>query len=195
MRVFMLLDRSGSMASLMQEAIGSINGYVGKLVGDTKVVLAAFDNIDYTVIRNTTVKGWKDITAEEVSPRGSTPLYDSAARILHHAIDENDEKTYIVIMTDGEENMSRHFNQIAVKALLAEVEEKNWEVIFLGANFDKVAHQASAMGLGLEKTINFAKGNMAAEFNNLASYTTAYATAGTRSVFTDSDRVRAAKKN
>jgi hypothetical protein len=195
MRVFMLLDRSGSMSSLMSEAVGSINGYVGKLAGDTKVVLAAFDSIDYTVIRNTTVKGWKDIHAEEVSPRGSTPLYDSAVRLLHHAIDENDEKTYVVIMTDGEENMSRHYNQAAVKALLAEVEKKNWEVIFLGANFDKVAHTSAAMGLGLEKTINFAKGNMAQEFTNLASYTTAYATAGTRSVFTDSDRTRAAKKN
>ena len=190
----MLLDRSGSMASLMQEAVGSINGYVGKLFGDTKVVLAAFDSIDYTVIRNTTVKGWKDITTQEVSPRGSTPLYDSAARILHHAIDENDEKTYVVIMTDGEENMSRHFNQAAVKSLLAEVEAKNWEVIFLGANFDKVAHTSAAMGLGLEKTINFAAGNMAAEFNNLSNYTNAYAATSARSVFTDSDRTRAAKK-
>lgn len=35
MNVYILLDRSGSMSSLWNEAIGSINGYVETILGNT----------------------------------------------------------------------------------------------------------------------------------------------------------------
>jgi len=192
MRVYMLIDRSGSMQNLVEEAVSSINGYVKALDKKIEVFLAAFDTISYDVIRNTTVGKWKDINVDEVSPRGGTPLYDSAARVVLRALEDNSDRAYIVFMTDGEENMSRKYNQSEVKALLAQAENKNYEVVFLGANFDKVGFQATNIGLGGDKFINYAKGNMTSELNNLATATMAYASGGTRTSFSDADRTRAA---
>ena len=51
MNVYILLDRSGSMASLWEEALGSINGYVSKLPKKTKVHMATFDSVSHDIIR------------------------------------------------------------------------------------------------------------------------------------------------
>lgn len=193
MNVYMLLDRSGSMDSMWKEAINSINAYVNELPGNTEVFLAVFDSISYEVARNTTAKKWKDISPEEFSPRGSTPLYDSAARLLWRAMDDNPEKAAFVVMTDGEENMSRNFNQTAVKILIAEAEAKKWQVIFLGANFDRVGDQASRVGLDSTKFMNISAGNMGGSMRGLAAYTTAYAATGAAINLSDQDKFNAVK--
>lgn len=193
MNVYMLLDRSGSMESMWKEAINSINAYVNELPGNTEVFLAVFDSISYEVARNTTAKKWKDISPEEFSPRGSTPLYDSAARLLWRAMDDNPEKAAFVVMTDGEENMSRNFNQTSVKSLIAEAEAKKWQVIFLGANFDRVGDQASRVGLDSTKFMNISAGNMGASMRGLAAYTTSYAATGAAINLSDQDKFNAVK--
>ena len=71
----MLLDRSGSMTSLWDEAIGSINGYVSALEDpDTQVYLAVFDSLSYDVLRECKAMDWDAVLPSEVAPRGSTPL-------------------------------------------------------------------------------------------------------------------------
>jgi uncharacterized protein with von Willebrand factor type A (vWA) domain len=107
MKVYLLLDRSGSMTTLWDEALGSINGYVAKLKPTTKVVLAAFDSVSYDVIRDTKVSAWEDVTKTEVWPRGSTPLNDSVVRLVNRCLEDNPKKAVLVVMTDGEENCSR----------------------------------------------------------------------------------------
>jgi len=200
MRVYLLLDRSGSMANQWTDTLGSINAYVTELTGDTNVYIAAFDSgynndVSYDVLRNTTVKAFKPISTSEVSPRGGTPLYDSAAKLLDHAFAEGSEKAYIIFMTDGYENTSKKFNQTAIKEKLARAEDRNWEVIFLGANFDKVTDQATAMGLDFSKSYNITTNNLKAEMQNLATATCSYAAVGARTVFTADDRLRATKKD
>lgn len=190
----MLLDRSGSMSSLMAEAVGSINTYVKNLPASSNVFLASFDDTAYEEVRNTTSNGWDELKASEVTPRGMTPLYDSAGKLLDRAFKENPEKAYVVIMTDGHENCSKEYTQASIKAKLAMAEAKNWEVIFLGANFDSVSSVAAGLGVGIAKTINFGVNNFNFEMNNLAAATTAYATTGARTTFSDADRTRAAKK-
>lgn len=194
MNVYMLLDRSGSMESMWKEAINSINAYVSELPAKTNVFLAVFDSMGYDVARNTTAKEWKDISAEEYSPRGSTPLYDSAARLLHRAFDDNPDKAAFIVMTDGEENMSRNFNQSAVKALIADAEKRKWQVIFLGANFDKVGDQAMAVGLQSNKFMNMTAGNMQGSLRTLGAYTTAYASGASADInWSDQDKFNAVK--
>ena len=76
--VYILLDRSGSMQTLWDEALSSINLYATKLDSTTKVVLAAFDSESFDVLRDTTVAKWKDVSRDDAVPRSMTPLYDSA---------------------------------------------------------------------------------------------------------------------
>ena len=193
MNVYLLLDRSGSMQTLWTEAIGSINGYVSNLPKDTNVTLAVFDSISYDLIRNTKAKSWEEVSAEEVSPRGSTPLYDSAARLLWRAFDDNPKRAAFVVMTDGEENHSKNFNQSSVKQLIQQAEAKDWQVIFLGANFEKVGDQAQRVGLQTDKFMNISAANLRGSMNDLAVYTTSYATTGASINLSDADKMKAVK--
>jgi hypothetical protein len=176
------------MKNLWTEALGSINGYVEKLPKETDVYMAVFDN-DYDVVRQSKAGSWKPVTNEEVSPRGMTALYDASARIMQRAIDDNAEKTVVVVMTDGEENSSKNFRQSDVKNLVSKFDAKKWELIFLGANFDKVGDVALAYGKGFDKFTNMTSGNMNDFMSrSLATSTTAYATMDVAMSFTDEDK-------
>lgn len=189
MNVYILLDRSRSMESLWEEALGSINGYVKGLAEDTKVYLAVFD-YSYDVIRNTTAGKWVKVTREDVEPRGGTRLYDSAARIIHRAMDDNNEKSVVVIMTDGEENSSINFKKDQIKALCDQYEARNWQLVFLGADFEKVTDVATTQfGRAFDKSLNLKKEHMAKYVSqNLAASTMAYASTGRGMTFTENDR-------
>lgn len=191
MNVYILLDRSGSMQNQWGEAINSVNAYVKELPKDTNVFLAAFDH-DYNVVRNTTAKNWDPINREEIAPRGNTRLFDSAARVMYRALDDNAEKTVIVVMTDGEENASLNFKQSDVKALADTMDKKKWELIFLGANFDKVSDVAiNNFGRQSNKFVNMTTGNMTGTMTDLAFRSTAYATMDSAINYTAEDKLRA----
>lgn len=137
-KVFILLDRSGSMDTMWNEALGGINGYV-KGIKNADVMLATFDSVSYDVIRNVNVDDWKTVTVEDVQPRGGTPLLDSAGRMLHTVLDSGAEKAILVVVTDGYENASSKFSKGEIANLTKKLtEDKKYEIVFLGANFDKV---------------------------------------------------------
>jgi hypothetical protein len=187
------------MASQQSDTLGAVNAYVNELNGDTNVYVVAFDSgyngdLRYNVLRNTTKNGFTNITESETSPRGGTPLLDSMGRLLDHAFAESPEKAYIVVLTDGYENTSRKLTKEVIREKLARAEDRNWEVIFLGANFDSVTDQAAAVGLKLSKSLNISTANLADEMKFMATNTMAYASCGARTEFTMSDRSRAAKK-
>jgi len=191
MNVYVLLDRSSSMQKQWSEAINSVNAYVNELPNDTNVFLAVFDH-DYNAIRNTTAGEWIPVSTVEISPRGNTRLFDSAARIMYRALDDNAEKTVIVVMTDGEENSSLNFRQADVKALANTVDAKKWELIFLGANFDRVSDVAvNNFGRGKEKFMNMTTGNMVGAMADLGTRSTAYFASGTGINYTAQDKANA----
>lgn len=190
MNVYILLDRSGSMATLWNEALGSVNAYVQKLKKTDKVQVAVFDN-EYDVVRDCKVKDWEDITNEDAQPRGMTALYDSCGKIMTEAEEADSKKTLLVVMTDGFENASREHTQESIKARVKQFEDKNWEVVFLGANFDAVDSVSGGLGLVASKSMNIAAGNLARGFDTLSSYTTAYASTGAAINFTNDDKLKA----
>lgn len=194
MNVYILLDRSGSMATLWDEAIGSINGYVEKLAKKDKVHLAVFDSVSHDVIREGAVSKWKNVSPTEVEPRGGTPLYDSCGKIMAAAETEDARKTVLVVMTDGYENASKEHTQASIKAKVKQFEDKGWEVIFLGANFDAVESVSGGLGVVGSKTMNISAGNLARGFDTLSAYTMAYATTGASINFTEADKQSATTK-
>jgi hypothetical protein len=164
---------------MWDEALGSINGYVKELPEKTNVFLAVFDT-DYNVIRNTTAKKWLPLSRDDATPRGGTRLFDSAARIMYRALDDNAEKTVIVVMTDGFENASLNFKQSDVKALSKTMDAKKWELLFLGANFDKVGDVAvNNFGVGAGKFADVKLGTMQTYMSTTLSQSTrAYGASG-----------------
>jgi uncharacterized protein with von Willebrand factor type A (vWA) domain len=193
LNVYLLLDRSGSMSNKMEEAVGSINSYVKELDQSANIFLASFDSNGYDVVRNTSAKKFEPVSYHEVSPRGGTPLYDAAARLMHRAIDDNNSKTILVIMTDGEENSSKHFNNEHVKSLVNIFNEKKWEVIFLGSEFKEVYNQSASFGVDHSKTVNRGFGSYGLAMSSLASKSVAYGASGQSINFTTAEQSEFAK--
>lgn len=180
---FLLLDRSGSMGSQWTEALSSINAYVNELAKkketkDTKITVAAFDHqgaLCFDVIRNgVPTTEWKNITDQDATPRGMTPLYDATVRLVALAEQQAPDNCVIVIMTDGIENTSRETTHALAKAALDRVRAKGWQVIFLGANFDNAA-QAHGLGNAMGQTIQASAANLVGTMKMSASLRSVYA--------------------
>lgn len=194
MNVYILLDRSGSMMTLWNEAIGSINGYVEGLKKTDRVHLAAFDSISHDIVRDVKVKDWKNVSPKELQPRGGTPLYDSCGKIMAQAELDNSKKTILVVMTDGWENASKEHTQESIKAKVKAFENRKWEVIFLGANFDSVETVSSSVGVMSTKTMNISAGNMMDSMTTLRGYTQSYSATGASINFSADDKLKASIK-
>lgn len=195
---FILLDRSGSMETLWAEAIGSVNAYVKKLAEDkidTGVTIAVFDSQSFDVIRDRiTPSTMHDVTRKDAEPRAGTPLNDAVGKIVDLAEKGSYEKVAIIIMTDGQENASKELTVIQAKALLDRCRAKNWQVIFLGANFDNAA-QASSYGNAAFATAESAKGNLHASATVLASTRATYSATGAAMGFTDEEKAKLKRAN
>jgi hypothetical protein len=192
---FILLDRSGSMASLWDEAIGSVNSYVKKLADDnvdTGVTLAVFDldigKLCFDIVRDRIIPStWKPVSNADAHPRGGTPLSDAVGKIVSLAEMGNYDKVAMIIMTDGEENSSRELSVQQAKELLDRCRDKGWQVIFLGANFDN-AHQAASYGTVAAQSVNMAAGKLRASTTVLGSKRGSYGATGQSMTFTNEEK-------
>lgn len=177
-KIYILLDRSGSMETMWKEAINGINGYVEKVENkNTDVFVAVFDTTGYDVIRNTSITEFKPISTSEIEPRGGTPLLDSAGRIMWNMLDSGADRAILVIVTDGYENSSSKFRASEIKELSKELTiKKNYDIVFLGANFDGIGDVAT-QNFGLVDSSRFMKTSsrgLGVALNATAAGTTAY---------------------
>ena len=156
-----------------------------------KVHFAVFDSISHDVLRECKVKDWDVVESDEVEPRGSTPLYDSVGKIMAVAEEAKAKKTVLVVMTDGYENASKEHTQSSIKAKVKQFEDKGWEVLFLGANFDAVETVSGSVGVMAGKTMNIAAGSLRSSMDTLSSYSTLYAATGASINFTAEDKMKA----
>ncbi|OZB18494.1 MAG: hypothetical protein B7X53_03115 [Hyphomonas sp. 34-62-18] len=186
---YVLLDRTGSMSDIWDEALSSVNAYAESFAEDapgaeiagadikTAVTFAVFDYQDgmqFDVLRDKVdPSAWKNVTNDEASPRGMTPLFDAIGKIITRAEVDNPEKAVIVIMTDGLENSSREFTREGAKAALDRAEARGWEVVFLGAEFASF-NDAEAVGMAASKTMAVGQGRMSESMDALAQKARAY---------------------
>jgi hypothetical protein len=185
---FILIDRSGSMSSLWEEALSGVNAYVKKLADenvDTGVTVAFFDagglgggKMDFDVARErVTPKSYRRLSNEDASPRGWTPLSDAVGKIVAMAEAGDYDKVSIIIMTDGHENASTEFSVDQAKAALDRCRKRDWVVQFLGANFQNAA-QASQYGNHMGNTVFTSTQNIGNTFELLGTKRGFYASAG-----------------
>ncbi|MAI91007.1 VWA domain-containing protein [Ponticaulis sp.] len=182
---YILLDRTGSMSSIWDEALGSVNAYVDSVVTPddgpdvaNDITLSVFDAQDGlqfdTLRRNVAGDDWSEITNDEVTPRGMTPLFDAIGRMISLAEADDPEKAVIVIMTDGHENASREFTHEGVREALDRAEERGWAVVFLGAEFASFS-DADAVGVNRSSQMAVSSDRLSATMSNLAQRNRGYA--------------------
>ena len=191
--VFVALDRSGSMSGeRWTTAIESLNEYVKNLQKEKiegEVSITAFDTYHGVggaavrledIVKNQSIAYFESLHPSVLQPGGGTPLYDAAGIVMDRALERNNDRTVVVILTDGEENQSKEYTQAKIKDKVKQLQDKNWEVIFLGANFD-VAHYTASSGLSAGKFRNVDMSNQVmrtAMYTDLSTSTVAYAKTG-----------------
>jgi uncharacterized protein YegL len=183
--IIAILDRSGSMHSIVKDAIGGFNAFLDeqrKVPGEARISVVLFDHDCETVCSAQPIGEAKHLTAETYVPRGNTALLDAIGRAMNeHGKRIADEKwadnVIVCILTDGHENASREYRADAIKPMIEHAEKNGWAFVYLGANQDAFA-VASAYGIQAGRTFAFAA--------NAAGTKSAYATmsAATRSLRT-----------
>ena len=156
---FVLLDRSGSMASMVNDVIGGFNHLLAEQQAagdDARMTLVQFDSEDPQEVLTDALRIWRvrPLTPRTFVPRGGTPLLDATGRLITRAtvraeqrkvLGKRPEVVTFVTITDGEENQSREFSRADVLRLVKEREAAGWSFVFLGAGLDAYA-EAGAIG-------------------------------------------------
>lgn len=170
-RIAIVLDRSGSMASIRASTISAFNEQVQAIKKnaaeiDTKVSLFTFSTIaDAPLIWNRSVEELAPLTLETYVPDGMTAMYDSvgmAVNLLAGLPEANDKDTsfLVVIVSDGAENNSANFNSQRIATLVKHFQGTDrWTFTYLGANQDLTQVQRD-LGIHAGNTQVFAANDM-----------------------------------
>jgi hypothetical protein len=169
--IVMIIDRSGSMSSLMTEIPGVFNSQLRDLketAGDmrTTVSLITFETeVDKPIFWKKDIHEVRDMTSADYKLGGWTSLYDAIGTTvtkLKAEKDADDPKTsyLIVVITDGQENHSTEFSGKMLEMLMNEVKEtKRWTFSFIGSNLD-LEKETRSMGVADTNKLYFAQSNI-----------------------------------
>lgn len=162
----MLLDRSGSMASLRNDVIGGVNNFIEaqrKVPGEADFTLVQFDDKYEVNYENKKLNDVSKLTGDTFVPRGMTALLDAFGKTINNLgeklskLNESDrpERVIFVIYTDGQENSSIEFTYAKISEMVKHQREKyNWQFLFLGSNLDAFA-EANKLGILRNHTMTY----------------------------------------
>ena len=142
-----ILDRSGSMSSVIDDAIGGFNEFLKnqkKLDGEATMTVALFDDRYELLYNNVDLQKVKKITRAEWSPRGMTALYDAIGKTINNVDSEikkvkkskRPDKIMVIIATDGYENYSKEYSHSDIKNLIKKKEKEDWIFTYIAADQD-----------------------------------------------------------
>lgn len=164
--ITVVMDKSGSMRSLLNDTIGGFNSFLAEqkeVPGEANLTLVQFDSKHRVVFDGLPLAEVKDLTEETYRPSGNTALLDALGVAINKvgqrlaATPENDRpgKVIFLVMTDGEENASHEFSKEQIKEMVEHQTNKyNWNFVFLGANIDSIK-TATSIGFAAANTSNY----------------------------------------
>lgn len=161
-----ILDRSGSMSSLSEQAIAGFNHFLAdqkKQPGEARLTLVLFDDEYLVPVEAASLRDVRPLDATTYVPRNSTALLDAIGltidrlgeRLAKTLEPERPGQVIVAILTDGFENASTRYAWKDVAARIRHQQEKyNWRFLFLGANQDAIA-TAARMNIGAADAATF----------------------------------------
>ena len=215
--VIFILDDSYSMLPHAAATINGFNEYLAGQVADskrdnipTKASLYKFNGSNViAVFKKQKVKKVEPLSSKTYNPRGGTNLLDAIGTVMEEINDDlsstrkrDRESVIICVLTDGEENASRQFNNAKIKGMVEAAEGKNWTFMFLGANIDAF-DVGGAWGMRTENTIQYGMSNISETIATASAYTSRAKVARSMGLssaqtyesanFTDDERANATK--
>lgn len=160
--IIAVLDRSGSMQSVANDAIGGYNNFLAdQRKGKDKATISGylFDDkfeklYDGKVLD---IKDVPDLTNKEFIPRNSTALLDAIGKAVNEykASDTKADKVLMIIVTDGEENASREFSRKDIADIISFQKKNGWQFLFL-CSTENALTTSQALNISANNTFQFA---------------------------------------
>lgn len=175
--ITLVVDRSGSMNQVREDAEGGVNAFIAeqtKQPGEALLTLVQFDT-EYEFLHQGVPVDL--VPPYELLPRGATALLDAVGRAINEtghrlaAMPEHERPglVVVVIMTDGHENSSHEFSKAQIRRMIEHQQYVySWQFTFLGANQDSFA-EADKLGIALDGAANYRADKAAAAWGATAS--------------------------
>lgn len=175
--IICVLDRSGSMSSIISDSIGGFNTFLKKqkeLPDDATITVSLFDDHYEKIYENIPIKDAEELTDKVWIPRGMTALYDAIGKSINDAkssfakLSEEDKpsKVLVCIVTDGLENRSTEYKIDDIKKLIKDCEEDKWNFIYLAANQDAF-DVGTSFGVAAGNTFTYSADSRGVETMNM----------------------------
>lgn len=205
--IAVVLDRSGSMGSIRDDAINGFNTFLKdqkKEKGKATMTFTQFDNV-YEIIHDMIpIKKMPELDTTTFVPRGSTALLDAVGRTITATAVKikkmkkasRPSKVIFLILTDGMENASHEFTWASVNKLVTKHGESDkWDFLFIGVEgVDKIA---KGLGIGQSNAIAMANTSIGTQsvFASMSRSMSDYRKGSVKACnyFSDGDRKKQAK--
>ena len=164
--ICIVLDASGSMASIEDDTKGSFNSFLKsqkEAGGKTVFDLYQFSDQVKRIVEHVDLATFTDDLMAKYNCSGCTALNDAVCTAIDTLgkelaamkEDERPENVVFVIITDGMENASKEFSSEDVKKRIKEqTDTYKWNFQYLAANQDAFA-SGGRLGISKDSCVNF----------------------------------------
>ena len=164
--IICIVDRSGSMNAILDDAIGGFNAFLNaqkSQPGEAKLTLILFDHEYQTVHQAVDIQQVEPLDRETYVPRGSTALLDAVGKTIDAVGErlavtpesERPSQVIVSILTDGHENASESYSKAKVAEMIKHQTDKySWVFEFQAANMDAFA-AAEELSISRDHVVQF----------------------------------------
>jgi len=184
-----VIDSSSSMESQKRSVIEGYNEYLGTLSKEPAEVRLSRTHFDDDVRVEhgaQPLAAVPRLTMANYNTVGSTALYDGLGETILRLEKEAgaEDRVLVILMTDGDENMSSRWDEVRLHAKVKEKESTGrWTFIMLGANIIDVAATARNIGILPGNVLSFqlSEDGIAGAFEQVSDGTVRLLTDGSES--------------
>ena len=162
--ITIIIDKSGSMNSVVEATISGFNQFIAEQkklenVHQTLTLIQFDDQYEVSYVGKP-IAEVPELNTHSYIPRGSTALYDAIGKAIATvtsesiALSASPDKFLFVIITDGYDNCSKEWTKAKIKEVIENKQKGNWSFIFMGANID-TATESAGLGMSVNNSMPY----------------------------------------